>query len=372
VPKPRPNTSLRHFSLSVLAGCVGLLAAPAAMQAQAPVELDWSAPQGCPDREDVLHILRERLTEQRPIAPLRARAKIARHGAGYRLVLELFHHGTHAQRSLNGSQCERLGEAAAVLIVLAVERESVATPSEPDVVQESPAPPAEGLTSPPSRTQGAQEPDVSESSPPVIPPDTAPSAPEEDDTSPVITHDEPGAAAATSGLRLQLWAAARADFGTFPHQPALGAQAQLAARLAPLYMALGATYWPAREQRSVTYPNARLSGSGVFGDLALGWDISAKPVVLTPALNVELGLLYAEALGIAGPERTRTLWFALGPSVSAAVNILSDLWLALEISGLVPAYQTHWLVRTPRGDVPAFDAAPLVLRVAVRVGYAVR
>lgn len=356
----RPTHRLHSHSWRLFALCVGVFAPPLAAVAVAqdplPIELEWSAPDDCPSRADALHILRERLTEPRPIVPLRAHAQIVRHGAGYRLDLDLIHQDTRAHRSLKGSQCGPLAEAAAVLIVLAIDSERA--PAAP----QSELPDAESPASSPSGAQVAPASDTSESSPA--------SAPK--DTSIEITHDAPGSARATRVLHLQLWAAVRADVGTFPHQPALGVQAQLVARLAPLYFAIGATYWLPRDQRSASYPNARLRGSGVFGDLSLGWDVSTKAVVLTPALHAELGLLNAEARGIASPEGSRALWFAFGPSMSATLSILSDFWLGLEISGLIPAYRTHWLVRTPDSNVPAFDAAPMVLRIAVRVGYTLR
>jgi hypothetical protein len=115
-----------------------------------------------------------------------------------------------------------------------------------------------------------------------------------------------------------------------------------------------------------------LRGRGLFFDLSLGADISGSPIVLTPSLNLEIGQLDAEAIGISGPEHNRMFWFAFGPCVSAAMSVLNDWSIAVEISGLIAAYRSHWLVRTPQGDVPAFDAAPVAFRAAVRIGYALR
>lgn len=290
------------------------------------VEVQWSAPRECPGRELVLDMVQARARARQAAEPLHAQATVTRDGAGYRLELELESRGGHARRSLHNAQCGALAEAAAVLIVLALE-------------------PEQGRDAEPVLSPSA---DIA------------------------ITHEDEAERAAARALHLQLSAAARADVGTFPQQPAWGVQAQLAARYKPLYAALGVTYWPAHEQRSESYPNARLRGSGLFADLGLGLDVTTRPVVLTPTLDVELGLLYAEALGIAGPERNRMLWVAFGPSVATAISVLPDLWLSLELSGLIPVYRTHWLVRTPQADVPAFDASPLVLRVALRVSYTLR
>ena len=367
---PGGKHRLRSHCLGVLVICAGCIATPTSADAQQPppIELEWTAPRECPNREAVLRIVLSRSTERRAVVPLRAHAKIIQRGTNYRLDLALDHQAGSAHRSLESSRCAPLAEAAAVLIVLAMDTERE---GEPDAAALEPA------FGRPALLDGPEDSPTSAGAPIAVvtaansaaddSPQTAPS--DLEDRSLEITQDDPSEVSAKRTLRLQLSAAARADFGTFPHQPAFGMQVQLAARIRPLYVALGATFWPAREQHSVSYPNARLRGSGVFGEVGVGLDLSTKPLVLTPALNVELGVLYAEATGIAGPERNPVLWFAFGPSLSAAFNVLTDFWLALDVAGLIPAYQTHWLVRTPEGDVPAFDAAPIVLRIAVRIGY---
>lgn len=283
--------------------------------------LEWSAPHECPDRPEVLAALRQHWPEGGQTSRLRARARVVRDGAGFHLKLDLEGDAGRARRTLSDPDCAALAEAAAVLIALALENRD---------------------------TTGTQEPAEDASLPPS--PDDA----------------------ASSEFHLQLTASGRADFGTFPQQPALGIQAQLAARIDRLYVALGATYWTPRTASSASYPSAQLSGSGLISDLSIGVDATARPVVLTPQLNLEVGRLEAEAFGIAGPEQSSTLWIAFGPAASLAVSVLDDWSIALELAGLVTAYRAHWLVRTPSGDVPAFVSSSLVLRLAVRIGYALR
>ena len=174
------------------------------------------------------------------------------------------------------------------------------------------------------------------------------------------------------GLHLQLATALRADIGTFPHQPAVGAQIQVAAQLAKLFVAVGATYWPAREQRSPLSFDARLYGSGLFTELGFGAALTATPFVVTPLLNVELGQLRAEAVGLQRTERNRLLWMALGTSLMLAAEVWRGWNIALEASGLVPIFDTHWLVRTPAGDAAAFDAQSVVWRLSLRMAYRLR
>lgn len=334
------------------------------------VELEWSAPRECPDRQHVLNALHS----DAPAVALRARARVTRHGAQYRLELVLESRGGRAQRTLSDRQCAGLAEAAAVLINLALENEASAagTPQgEPTPQQPEPTPPQpEPATTQP---EPATPTDASPANTPAAgaaPP--APASANEIDYSEAAGLPQLPTDPDDSGLHLQLSTSARADLGTFPQQPALGVQAQLAARFAPMFLAVGASYWFPREQSSTSYPGARLSGRGLFGDLSIGIDAIAQPILVTPQLNLELGLLEAEALGIAGPEHNSTLWIAFGPCVSVAVSVLKDWTVGLELGGLVTAYRAHWLVRTPEADVPAFVSSSLVLRLALRIGYALR
>jgi hypothetical protein len=341
---------------------LAVVAVTCVVRAQA-VELEWRAPRECPDRQAVL----DALHPSGPAVALRARAQITKAGAEYRLQLELESRGGRAHRTLSQPQCAGLAEAAAVLIALALETEASTATPQPDAPAQ-PEPQAE--PQPPAQPEAAQQP---EASPAASPPSAATSAASSaTDFREVAglpqSPDYPGEAE----WHWQLSASARADLGTFPQQPALGAQAQLAARFARLFMALGASYWLPREQSSTSYPGARLAGSGVFADLSIGIDATKQPISLTPHLNVELGRLAAEALGIAGPERNSTLWIAVGPCVSVAATVLKDWTVGFELGGLVTAYRAHWLVRTPTADVPAFVSSSLVLRLALRIGYALR
>ncbi|HET8936376.1 MAG TPA: hypothetical protein VFN67_23190 [Polyangiales bacterium] len=341
---------------------LAVVAMTCVVQAQA-VELEWRAPRECPDRQAVL----DALHQSGPAVALRARAQITKVGAKYHLQLELESRSGRAHRTLSQSQCTGLAEAAAVLIALALETDA----SSPTPQPEAPAQPEpQAQPQPPTRLEA---PPQSKATPAASPPSAATSAASSDtDLSEVAGLPQTPADPADAEWHWQLSASARADLGTFPQQPALGVQAQLAARFARLFVALGASYWLPREQISASYPGARLSGSGVFADLSLGIDATKQPISLTPQLNVELGRLDAEARGIAGPERNSTLWIALGPCVSVAVNVLNDWTVGFELGGLVTAYRAHWLVRTPTADVPAFVSSSLVLRLGFRIGYALR
>ena len=339
---------------------VSLAALAAASIAHAQVvDLDWSAPRECPDRQAVL----DALHWSGPAVALRARAQVTKTGTDYRLQLELESRSGRAQRTISDKQCAGLAEAAAVLIALALETEaSGATTPEPEAQRQPEAPPQPDST---TKKVPAATPKAAAATP-------APASTSDPDFSEVGGLPQNSADLGDGEWHLQLSAAARADLGTFPQQPALGVQGQLAMRFARLFVGLGATYWVPSEQSSASYPGARLSGSGLFSDLSIGIDAIAQPILLTPQLNLELGRLDAEALGIAGPDHNSTLWIAVGPCISVAVTVLKDWTIGLDFGGLVTAYRAHWLVRTPAGDVPAFVSSSLVLRLALRIGYGLR
>lgn len=342
-----------------------------AQPAPSGIEVAWHAPPGCPGRDALLRKLHERLSQRQAVNALRAQARVVRSGSGFRLELELVTPSARATRQLSDAECAPLADAAAVLIALAVQNEAPAAAPEseqPTLSQPEPEREVEPADTGPAATPVPGSRPSSQSRPVGSAPVDANSE-AESEREPEPPSDPEPLQRSTNPLRLQLSAAARANFGTFPHRPAPGMQAQLAARISPLYLALGVSYWPAFQQSSSSYPNARLRGSGIFSDLSIGLDIITQPILLTAALDLELGQLMAQAEGIAGPQSTRSLWLATGPSAGVGISFLNDWGLALELAGLTPLYRTHWLVRTPTADVSTFVAARMVFRLSLRLSY---
>jgi hypothetical protein len=314
---------------------------------------------------------------------LRVRARIARVGHTFRLELEIESDGGVAKRSLSNAQCSALAEAAAVLVALAIEPQTpdanplAEVPEDGPTAAETPASAATARAGQPAQRQDRQ------TSPPDGQPPTAERSaegPRQRDSAPgpelgaVPTLDARDAGPATSTMQrlgLQLSASARGSLGLFPHA-ALGVHALLELHPAPFYAAVGVTYWPTGEQRSSSYPNASLRGAGLFADLSVGFTLTAGPLAVTPALCAELGGLRAEALGIDQPQPKRVLWAAAGASLLAAVSVLSHWTLGVEVAGLVPIFRTKWLVQSPTGDAPTYEASLVAPRVSLRLGYRFR
>jgi len=81
------------------------------------VELTWSAPPQCPDREWVL--ARVNLPDESPNR-LSAHAVIVKQGDGYVLDLSTKQQGEEGKRTLTAQECEELAEVAAALLSLAL------------------------------------------------------------------------------------------------------------------------------------------------------------------------------------------------------------------------------------------------------------
>jgi hypothetical protein len=127
--EPRPAmrdsaASMRVLSLvcSIAIGQVALSHAKAAEQ----LELEWSAPAGCPDRAQVLRSVSERLGDRAPEgSPLSASGEVEATPAGFALRL----HAQGGERRLEAASCEELAESAAVILALLIDPQPPPPPS---------------------------------------------------------------------------------------------------------------------------------------------------------------------------------------------------------------------------------------------------
>lgn len=114
----------------------------------AAIELEWTAPAACPDREDVLARV-EALLPAAPsgdAAPVRARATIVADPAGSTLVLDIDGLPTGAgRRELTAADCDELTDAAALLLALAIDPAAAVAAPEPVT------PPPLAVAAPPTR-----------------------------------------------------------------------------------------------------------------------------------------------------------------------------------------------------------------------------
>ena len=113
---------MRVLALACLMA-IGWIGLPRAYAAAQPVDLDWEAPRGCPDRQRVLSEIQKRLGGRTSDEPqLSASGEIEVIASGYRLDLE----AEGGRRVLEAASCEELAESAAVILALLIEPRAAA------------------------------------------------------------------------------------------------------------------------------------------------------------------------------------------------------------------------------------------------------
>lgn len=150
--------SLRHVrqALSTAAAVAIMVQASLGLaQPASPIDLQWEAPENCPQQADVQQQVQDLLggsASQAPAHPLRARGIIETSGEHYRLTLSIERTSSHGSRVIESDDCNSLGKAAGVVLGLLVQKErslgrelsdtEIFGPSEPKPIPETPAPPA--------------------------------------------------------------------------------------------------------------------------------------------------------------------------------------------------------------------------------------
>jgi hypothetical protein len=107
---------------------LSLVARVTRAQTTEPIELDWPAHEGCPSREKVLAEAYRLLggKPQTSARRVRAEATVTPSAGAWRLEMQTESDGSRGKRSLSAESCSALGEAAALILVLAYDPEAVA------------------------------------------------------------------------------------------------------------------------------------------------------------------------------------------------------------------------------------------------------
>jgi hypothetical protein len=119
---------MHGFRLAMLLGVAWLVPAPA--RAQGEVDLAWTAPAECPQRDAVRQRIRALADPAlRDAGQIRAEGRIVRIDARYRLTLSVRDQGELRERTIDAESCVDLGGAAAVALGLLVRK----SPEQPGV-----------------------------------------------------------------------------------------------------------------------------------------------------------------------------------------------------------------------------------------------
>ncbi|MCY0987625.1 hypothetical protein OV203_10850 [Nannocystis sp. ILAH1] len=312
-------------------------ASPAAGQVASQPALAWSAPPGCPQRDEVRAWLAGHLgaaADPSGYPGLTSQGVLEREGAGWRLRLVIARDGSRGEKTLRGRDCEELARSGALALAIAIEpalsgAEAGAGP-EPEAGQ-VPAPPAAGTVPEPAPPAGT----VPEPAPPAAtvpagpqipaPPPSEPAlaredAPRESDIAPASV--EPAEPLAPPRPRVPVGHALRLavglEAGVLPGAGA-GLLGGYALRLPGVRVELTGSWWPGR-RRAYAEP-AGVGAAAQIGAAALrvcptprlrrAGKTGAGLVELPLCAGVELGALVVRGSGFTGARTVRTLWAAV-------------------------------------------------------------
>lgn len=314
------------------AGTLGLVALPTPCLAAAPtIELSWSAPAVCPDRQEVLHAIRELAGEtEQPEgeADFSIRGEVQPQEGGFQLNLSWRSAAHHAERTMTAATCDELARAAALIVALAVNPDRV----EPKDRAPDSVPPAS--TSGPEAASAIPSPRPSRSEP-LRPPLVVPGA--------VTQASEPRAAAAsdqpTDSARGSLQVAGRRrarpraeiamDAGTLPHA---GAGLGIGVSIPTSSVILQA-------EAFAFSPQTKSIATGGGGKFWMG-AIAFRPCLslgdrfrVLPCVVTELDLLYARGQGV-DFRQAGAAWFPrfgaggeMAYGLSKRFGVVAGIWL---------------------------------------------
>jgi len=271
----------------------------ATAHAEDAVELDWSAPAGCPDASAVHERIRSLAGETlRTKERLRATGRIERRGTRFRLTLTVRDGDTVGERTVDSDACTDLAGAAAVALGLLLEDKRQAE--------------AAATQTKPSKPEGDPKPSP---------------GPAQDD----VTQDGPPAATSDDGERLframVLLPHPTYDLGPLP-TPSIGLGAGLGAKFeAWRFLAIG-RYYPTVGVAASDYPAAGANIDRLSAELWTCHGFRSGRVELAPCLTGSLDHYTARGTGLdVAPRSGRAAAFALGGGVAGDVYLFD--WLAL-------------------------------------------
>lgn len=124
--KLRQLSAIRRASCGVACAACLVQAEVCLAQSDAPVELSWDAPEGCPQQPEVLEQVRVLVGAAGEISQpsrLRVSGIIEPFDERYRLTLLIERKAMHGTRVIESDDCQSLGKAAAVVVGLLVRRQ---------------------------------------------------------------------------------------------------------------------------------------------------------------------------------------------------------------------------------------------------------
>jgi hypothetical protein len=339
-----------------------LVAGRAAAESQAAFTLDWAAPAGCSTGDDVRARAESLLggpIEPRLVHALTARGRVTPVDDGLELRLETVDNGLRGERTLRGATCGELASAAALIIALAVDPETVAARSKDASTAAAAGVSAKGVAA----TASA--------------PATAPAAaPPKVSASPPAEHGKnEGSGAPVTGL---VEADVAFDLGALPGL-AIGPSLSGGFALSRLRLRVGATYFAPRFAEAPPEAGKPARGADV-SLLVLGlagcYALTPRPVEVGVCGELEGGALLAVGSGFDHTNDAIKPWLAAGASVDLTVPIAGPVALRVGVGAMVPFGRSPVRFTEITGDVPEIHTihqpAYVSGRAAAGVSFAFR
>ncbi len=305
-----------------------------------PIDLVWSAPEGCPESSAVRRRI-ELLVHGAPNGRTHAEATVEKTADGrFRLVAAIRTNEIEEARSIDAASCVALAEAFAVVVAFMVDASNEAGRADVDEAGPMPAPPPDDV---PSVERDA----ASKATTPVAEPPKAP-APEH--------------AAERQKVQVALALGGSVVTGPMPDVTS-GVVASAAVRLARFRVgAIGSVSLPRTAHLA---PTAGISfdmlDAGAFG----AYLVPLGAVAIGPAVSVEATYVHVRGFGIRTPFTSSGTW--LTGAVGARFEARLSAWLGLfaRPDVLVPVGAPSFTLPTRTEGVRLYDPPPVALRLSL-------
>ncbi len=310
--------------------------APAVARAQAPaVDLEWSAPDRCPDRASVLgQIARNAGPIASRRAPLVVRGRVDEVAPSrWSVVLAAAGEGEPGRRHFETESCDAAAAATALILALMLDPARERSPaSVVAALPQVPPPPP-----PPSLPPPFPPPPVQTPHPP--PPEVAPLAPPSPDTNPVAS----SRAAWAPGLSVRI--AVAGDLGTVASAN-LGGELAIVGSFRRVRLELAGSLWaPGTATLVGTSEGASLAA--LAGTLRVGYRLGPDGLGVVPFVGVEVDRVGATGFGGSTHTRQTAVWIAGEAGATLLFRLSGRFSLALAGGAIVPTSRPEFVATQP-------------------------
>jgi hypothetical protein len=323
--------------------------------------LDWVAPPGCSDRDDVAARVRAIIGDSPGSRALSVRAETRPLPGGRLRVTLVIEGGDARRRQLDVESCDAAADATALIIALILNPTQTGTPRGATSTQEippapaPPPPPPEPMPPPSPTGPGSTAPALLPIASPVTaePPPPRPMSPVRlvasvPQAEPRPTAEHPLPALTLSG-RLSL----AGDVGTLG-SPDIGGEVAIAASVGVLRVELAGSAWAPSTSRAPNEPSegAHLYLFSIGARVAYRFPLGR--LTLSPLVGGEVDIApasgFASGTGDASHEPTAVFW-GIGAGGVLGLPVSRRFALALAVEGVVPVTRPEFVVQGAGGGL---------------------